>query len=277
MAFLRQLSGKTIMSTPVALPREDYKPSPVRIAAGGIGRIRFALRRLVDLQLASIWQHLGPRLAHMSGDVLDVGCGEMPFRSFLPTNARYVGIDVAEARSFGMTLQADIRPFDGQNIPFVDASFDHVLCTEVLEHAEHPEMLLTEMLRVLRPGGTLVATVPFSARVHHAPHDYQRFSCHKLSQMFAPYADTHITPRGTDLAVIANKLIVLCIRLARPSVASLWRLPLLLLVAPVASAMLVVAHGALVFGWGSTDDPLGYAIIARRGDTPELLTLPIQP
>jgi SAM-dependent methyltransferase len=241
--------------------REDFKPIPVRINGG---RLAFALRRLVDLQLASIWQHIGPRLGELSGDVLDVGCGEMPFRGFLPVDARYVGIDVVVAEGFGMTRHADVRPFDGRQIPYNGASFDHVLCTEVLEHAEDPNTLVTEMLRVLRPGGMILTTVPFAARVHHAPHDYQRFTPFKLQRMFADFADVEITPRGTDLAVIANKLIVLCVRMARPSKESLWRLPLLLLTAPLAIVMLMIAHGALAFGWGSIDDPLGYVVVAKR-------------
>ena len=112
---------------------------------------------------------------------------------------------------------------------------------------------------MLRPGGTLLATIPFSARVHHAPHDYQRFTRYGLQRLFADFPTIAITERGDDLAVIANKLIVVCARLARPA-----RQPLLLFAAPIALLALAVAHLSLWRGWGGQADPLGYAVVARK-------------
>ena len=62
------------------------------------------------------------------------------------------------------------------------------------------------MRRVLKPGGTLLATVPFSARVHYAPYDVHRFTKYALTEMFAGFEAVTIEERGNDLAVIANKL-----------------------------------------------------------------------
>ncbi|MBR0644707.1 class I SAM-dependent methyltransferase [Plastoroseomonas hellenica] len=220
---------------------------------------------VVDLQLLTCVRFLRPILADMRGSVLDVGCGEMPFRGLLPPEARYTGIDIPAAEEFGMRRHSGIVNFDGLHIPFADESFDNLLCTEVLEHAADPVALVAEMLRVLRPGGTLAATVPFSARVHHAPHDYHRFTHYRLAAMFAGFADVKVTERGDDLAVIANKLIVVCMRLIRPSAALLWRLPLLLLLGPAALVALGIAHLSIRLGWGSLADPLGYGIHARKG------------
>lgn len=247
-------------TTPVT---EEFKPIPIRRDAGALGRAVFALRMLADLQLLTCTRFLTPVLARMQGSVLDVGCGEMPFRGLLPPGVRYTGLDVPAADDFGMRRHPDIVDFDGLHIPFPDASQDHVLCTEVLEHAEDPVALIAEMHRVLRPGGTLVATVPFAARVHHAPHDYHRFTPFRLARMLDGFTEVTITERGDDLAVIANKLIVVCARLASPR--RPWRLPLLLLAAPPALLALGIAHLSLWFGWGSKADPLGYAIIARKG------------
>jgi SAM-dependent methyltransferase len=243
---------------------EQVRPTPVRVADNRIGRLLFSLRLIGDLQLKTIWQFLVPQFRTMTGDLLDVGCGEMPFRAFLPDTVRYTGIDVPQAAAFSMAGGADVREFDGRTIPFPDASFDYVLCTEVLEHAEAPEMLVAEMHRVLRPGGTLLATIPFSARVHYAPYDFQRFTRFGLQHLFAAFEQPRIDERGNDIAVIANKLIVLCARLARPS---RW-LPLTLLgaliVGVVASLFLCLAHLSMMLGRGSKDDPLGYAVVANR-------------
>ena len=245
---------------------EQMKPIPVRISGGWLGRLHFAFRRTVDLQLQTIWQFLGPILPKLEGDLLDVGCGEMPFRFALSTRVKYTGIDVEAAVSFGMAGDGSIHIFDGRIIPFPADRFDHILCTEVLEHAEEPGLLMSEMHRVLKPGGSLILTVPFSARVHHAPYDFHRFTAYGLANMLAPFARCHIAERGNDVTAIANKLIVLCMALLRPGFGLIWRAPLVLLCAPIAALFLLAAHASIVLGLGSKDDPLGYAVRAYKRD-----------
>ena len=243
---------------------EDVRPIPVRRSENLPGRILFGARMAVDLQLLTCMRFLRPYLAQMTGRVLDVGCGQMPYRGMLPRQSSYVGIDIAAAGQFGMSRHPDIVAFDGAVIPFPDATFDYVLCTEVLEHVENPGELIAEMRRVLRPGGLIVATVPFSARVHHAPHDFHRYTRYRLASLFACVGATVIEERGDDLATLANKLIVICMRLARPSRASLWGLALLVALAPIALLALAVAHASLAFRWGSRADPLGYGVASRK-------------
>jgi SAM-dependent methyltransferase len=57
---------------------------------------------------------------------------------------------------------------DAHLVPFADAVFDHVICSEVLEHIPDDATVLRDIVRVLRPGGTLVVTVPryFPERVN---------------------------------------------------------------------------------------------------------------
>ncbi len=243
---------------------EQMKPIPVRVTGGFAGQMQFAIRRTVDLQLQTIWRFLGPILPKLEGDVLDVGCGEMPFRFALPPRVKYTGIDVEAAVSFGMAGDGSIHIFDGRIIPFPDDRFDHILCTEVLEHAEEPGVLMAEMHRVLKPGGSLILTVPFSARVHHAPYDFHRFTVYGLAKMLAPFAKYQIAERGNDVTAIANKLIVLCMGLLRPGLGLIWRAPLALACAPIAALFLLAAHVSIVLGLGSKDDPLGYAVRAFK-------------
>jgi SAM-dependent methyltransferase len=245
---------------------EAFRPIAIHRRAGSLGRLLFAARMAADLQMLTCVRFLKPHLSRLTGSVLDVGCGEMPFRGLINPAACYTGLDVPQASDFGMRGDGEIFSFDGRIIPFPDASFDNVLCTEVLEHAEDPLTLIAEMERVLKPGGTLLATIPFSARVHYAPHDYHRFTRFRLAQMFASLRDLEISERGDDLAVIANKVIVVCMRLAKPSVALLWRLPILVLLIPLALLALGIAHVSLLAGWGSRSDPLGYAIRGRKPD-----------
>jgi SAM-dependent methyltransferase len=253
------------MDANITILVEQVKPIPVRVTDGFIGQMQFSFRRAVDLQLQTIWRFLGPILPELGGDLLDVGCGEMPFRFALSDRVKYTGIDVEAAIAFGMAGDGSIHVFDGLTIPFPDNHFDHVLCTEVLEHAEEPGVLMLEMHRVLKPGGSLILTVPFSARVHHAPYDFHRFTSYRLMNMLTPFAKYNISARGNDVAAIANKLIVLCMGLLRPSFGLFWRAPLALMCLPVAGVFLLAAHACIFLEIGSKDDPLGYAVQAFKG------------
>jgi SAM-dependent methyltransferase len=51
----------------------------------------------------------------------------------------------------------------GESLPFRDASFDVVLCDNVVDHAENPRRIIEEIVRLMRPGGILY----FEVNVHH--------------------------------------------------------------------------------------------------------------
>ena len=249
----------------VELP-EAFQPIAVRSPADG--PIRFELRCLLDLQLLTIYRFLRTELSACRGRVLDVGAGQSPWRSLL-NEAQYVGIDVEGAGEFGMQRKQDIIYYDGKTIPFADSSFDHVLCVEVLEHVPEPALLLAEMARALRYDGTLVLTVPWSARLHHLPHDYGRFTRYGLASLLgqAGFTQIRIDERGNDVAAVANKLVVMALRLLRPQRVRqiVWTWPLAVIVAPVAMTFVVAAQLSMLWRLGSRDDPLGYGVVAVKG------------
>ena len=141
------------------------------------------LRRFSDLQLASIWNDLRPLLAKETGVVLDVGCGEQPYRSLLPPGSSYQGLDIAESGERFGYARSDTLYVSGYPWPVADGSVDLVLCTEVLEHVLDPGKLLSEVQRCLRPGGRLLLTVPFAARWHFVPYDYWRFTPSSMAHL----------------------------------------------------------------------------------------------
>ncbi|MET0411881.1 MAG: class I SAM-dependent methyltransferase, partial [Polyangiaceae bacterium] len=105
---------------------------------------------------------------HARGVVLDAGSGHAPYRQMLRERGQQVITIDIEDRSGDVTHIADI-----QNMPVIaTGSIDTVICTEVLEHVPAPWDALKELERVLKPGGTLILTVPYLAPIHEAPNDF---------------------------------------------------------------------------------------------------------
>ncbi|MDB5213312.1 MAG: Methyltransferase type 11 [Myxococcaceae bacterium] len=239
---------------------EGFKPLPHAGPQGPAARVRFAARLMLDLQVRTVHRDMRKFLPGLSGKVLDVGCGQSPYRHMLGPGAQYVGIDFEGSSHFEYERESDVTYFDGKHIPLDDGSVDHLLCTEVLEHLTEPKVLVREMHRVLKKGGTGVVTVPWSARYHYIPYDYFRYTPSMLAMLFEDFARARIEPRGTDVSAITSKIIVLAFRPllgGRRSPAALFGTALL---APLALVAASVGQAALALELGSPDDPLGYTV-----------------
>ncbi len=131
----------------------------------------------LSLQRYQVYRQSLPLLQkHMRGVCLDVGSGHGPYAQPLAQiTERVIRVDVA-ARSDGVDVIADL-----QDMPqVVDESVDSVLCAQVLEHVPRPADALSEIRRVLRPGGALLLTVPHLSVIHEAPNDFSRFTRYGL-------------------------------------------------------------------------------------------------
>ncbi len=109
----------------------------------------------------------------LHGQLLDVGCGRKPYQPLFNVEC-YVGLDIDNDISRARN-QADYF-YDGKQFPLPDASFDALLCNQVLEHVFNPEIFLSEIVRVMKPGGRLLLTVPFVWDEHEQPYDYARYT-----------------------------------------------------------------------------------------------------
>ncbi len=100
--------------------------------------------------------------------ILDCGSGYgFVLRVLLElTTSDIVGLEyqqerVDETRAFlGENPRLTLVQGDATALPFADAAFDHIVCSEVLEHIPEDAAAMQELARVLKPGGTLVVTVP---------------------------------------------------------------------------------------------------------------------
>lgn len=151
--------------------------------------MRFAVRLkkardALDGQPAS-WRRLGSPVLYtldskirglikegMVGPVLDVGCGDQPYRGYvLESGSEYRGFD-RERRTSTLDFEGDAEHMDQ-----IDSeSFGCVIATELLEHLRSPESAVAEFNRILVNGGRLIVSVPHLSRIHEAPSDYRRYT-----------------------------------------------------------------------------------------------------
>jgi ubiquinone/menaquinone biosynthesis C-methylase UbiE len=100
--------------------------------------------------------------------VLDVGCGDGRLTTFLHANAVTAAdvSPVALKRAARRLLGAEIVVLQPDApLPFVDGEFELVLCSETIEHVRDVQLFLSEIRRVLRPGGGLALTTPNHSRL----------------------------------------------------------------------------------------------------------------
>ncbi len=124
--------------------------------------------------------------------VLDAGAGEGRFRPYFE-HARYTDIDVAVGeQSWDYSGLDTLGSLD--RLPYADNTFDVVLCTMVLEHVMEPQLVLNEIARVLRPGGSLYVSVPQQMWQHQKPYDFFRYTSYGLRYL--------LDKAGLDIAFI---------------------------------------------------------------------------
>jgi ubiquinone/menaquinone biosynthesis C-methylase UbiE len=140
-------------------------------------RLRDVYERRAEEQYAEPWQ-FDPRerkFAHIWSLVerqlpcdafLDAGCGDGRYLAAVARARgapRIVGTDISErilatARAAAAPFEPELARANLESLPFGDAEFDLVLCSQVVEHLLDVDAGLRELARVLRPNGTLILT-----------------------------------------------------------------------------------------------------------------------
>jgi SAM-dependent methyltransferase len=139
---------------------------------------------VVRAPLAAWLRDQGQAAAREGGyRVLDVGCGPKPYYPFFAEHASaYVGVDVVENPAAELRGRVEELPVD-------DASFDVVLCTQVLEHADDPAQAVRELRRVTAPGGRVLASTHGVQVYHPSPEDHWRWTHTGLRRLFEQNGD----------------------------------------------------------------------------------------
>ena len=119
---------------------------------------------------------------------LDIGCGTGYFLSKIsPIVENAYGVDPHEYKNLKID---NIISGTVENLPFGNNTFDFVSCLDVLEHVENAEEGLNSILRVLKPGGFAIVTVP-ACQWLYGPHDkdnehVKRFNKSEFESMINP-------------------------------------------------------------------------------------------
>jgi len=144
------------------------------------------------------------RLVDEADFILDVGTSSRFAKELRPyenwfEGKRYIAAGFEPSLEYGR-YNCD-RHEDVEAMSFESGALDAVICLEVLEHVRHPWVAAAELLRVLRPGGHLLVSVPFlfpfhgksgrSARHDEYP-DFWRFTHQGLDELFRDLREREI-------------------------------------------------------------------------------------
>ena len=127
------------------------------------------------------------------GLTLDIGCSNSPYIKYFPNR---IGLDIQAGQS--VDVIADVH-----KLPFEDEKFDNILCTEVLEHLHSPHLAISEMKRVLKPGGKLILSTRFIFPLHDVPNDYYRYTKYGLRYLFKEWQIIELKEETNTLTTLA--------------------------------------------------------------------------
>jgi ubiquinone/menaquinone biosynthesis C-methylase UbiE len=136
------------------------------------------------------------------GKTLDIGGGTSKYREII-------------RRSVGEYLVADLYQTQGvdfiedaRHLSFEAASFDTVLSFQLLEHVDDVAAAVSEMYRVLKPGGYAIVTMPFLFPQHGDPSDFHRFTVDAAKFHFvrSGFRVVESGSQGSTLTVLAGIL-----------------------------------------------------------------------
>jgi SAM-dependent methyltransferase len=241
--------SRAVLSEPLVPPELDQPVIAARWAdCGGPEWVTYR-RYLLDGFLS--WSR-----PHMRGRIIDLGGKRAGKRGrFRPATGTgtwtYVNLD----RNTEPDIFADVSA-----VPLPDGLADCVVCTEVLEHLSLPQACIDEAHRLLRPGGTLIASVPFLYPVHADPHDFQRFTAQGLRRLCARFSAVEVLPMGGWLGTAGLFLELRALKAGGAVRRRLLRAVALLLCWADLRAGAARAQPAL------PEFTSGYFVVARRGE-----------
>jgi len=155
-----------------------------------------------------------------AGECLNAGCGEglyCPLIESFPGVTRIENIDLTMPSGLIRRYpdpRHRIAAGSLTSLPYRDAEFDCCLCTEVIEHIPDHEAAVRELARVLKTGGTLLASVPQTPAPWDPNHARQGYTVEEFKHLL----------EGAGFEVLAHRS---CFHVLMRAIMAYWRAPLL--------------------------------------------------
>jgi len=105
-------------------------------------------------------------------------------------------------------INVDIKPVEGAvygdilDLKYSDNYFEEIICNDVLEHVTDPPLAVSEMYRVLKPGGYVDGNIPYLHPIH-SKQDYWRFTKQGIEELFKDYSKVYVTRTTGFFGVLA--------------------------------------------------------------------------
>lgn len=147
-------------------------------ASNDSSQVGFGSRLTVEC-IARFYNDAIPK--YVKGKLIDLGCGQAPlFIKYRPYTSQVTCVDWVNTthKNDYIDIECDLT----KALPFEDGAFDTIILSDVLEHIPEPDLLWSEMARILSGGGILLMNVPFFYPLHELPYDYYRYSSYALKR-----------------------------------------------------------------------------------------------
>jgi ubiquinone/menaquinone biosynthesis C-methylase UbiE len=181
--------------------------------------------------------------------ILDLGSGT---RRFSPHT---LNVDIIESKEVDIVSGVT-------KLPFRSESVDGIMSEMLLEHLEDPRAFVSEMYRVLKPGGRTYASTVFLYPYHDAPRDYTRWTKTGLEALFKDFKKSEVGIYYGPMAAITTivqSFLASLLSFGSEKLKTLWFLFFWIVLWPLRFADVVVSYIP-----GMVDEAAGFYIIAQK-------------
>lgn len=215
------------------------------------------------LVYANLDRFLAKYAEYLHGDLVDLGCGEAPFKDFFLQHAStYTGVDWSNTMHMS---GADVISDLNVKVDLESGIADSVVSLSVMEHLCEPQKFLDEAYRILKNDGYIVLQVPWQWWIHEAPHDYFRYTPYGLKYMFdkSGFKDVQIEPQSGFFTTWVLKINYFTARFVRGPNFLRWVSKVLLVPFWTVGQLLAPVLDKFDRSWSA--EAQGYFVLARKG------------
>ncbi len=154
---------------------------------------------------------------YAKGKLVDLGCGDMPFRHLIADCVSvYDSLDLFPRQQ--VTYVGNIQDMN----MIASESYDTAICLEVLEHVPDPFQAVREIGRILKPDGVLILSVPHLSRLHDEPYDFYRYTHYGIRRLLeqGELRVLSMVKRGGVFSFIGHQMATLLLGLV-------WHIPVI--------------------------------------------------